>query len=187
MNDETTLPEGPGTGAVELGQETGELAPVVAGPARVMLRDEVGAGEVSRAAEREREEAYDAVHHWWRPVPGQQEWERYELFPYSEGRERLFTRLCAANVPLDGAVKNPHAREAEAVVLLYLCSHEPEQWRGLRGDTARWLEVIEKWGEQHVPRKWGIDAVLLALKIHNEADKMQVEPVKADHRGPVGN
>ncbi len=119
--------------------------------------------------------ALPKTHIWARPVTDERTkevtWQEYELRPYLRSVEDLWHRLCEADVPLPfgDMMKNLDAFASCAVKLLYLLSHETWQYRQIRGDTARFLEVIEQWADECVPRTRTIDAVTLVLRIHNQA------------------
>jgi hypothetical protein len=68
-----------------------------------------------------------------------------------------------------------------------LCSHEPQDWRSLRGDLALFLEAIEAWGDVNVPRSKHVEAVNLALQIYNEAGINQAVPEPSDKGHASGN
>lgn len=116
-------------------------------------------------------------HVWMRPVKDEKTkvvtWTEYELRSYERSVEDLWHRLCEADVPLPFAdvMKNLDAFGSCAVKMLYLLSHEPWQYRHLRADTPKFIEAIEQWGDECVPRSKTIDAVTLALLIHNQAHK----------------
>ena len=140
---------------------------------------------VAKKAEQERHDAMYKVHEWQRWVLGDPKakmeslqsnhWETYALEEYTGAREGLFHRLCEADVPLPPLkeLQNLDAFFPAAVKLLYLCSHKPEEFRDLRGDTGRFLEAIDAWGNVNVPREKRGEAVTLALRIHNDANKTQ--------------
>ena len=45
--------------------------------------------------------------------------------------------------------------------VLYLCTHQPEEFRSLRGDPGKFWEVIEDWAEEGCPRDQWPDAITL--------------------------
>lgn len=147
-------------------------SPVLPPPQIVAIDTAAPSGQ--DGAEKAREAAYDAVY----------EWQGIQLLPFSESRERLWMRLCAGDVPLpdviDAANLDPYI--SHAVKLLYLCSHQPEEFRHLRPDTGLFLETIDAWGEKHVPREKSLAAVTLALRITNDARRSLAIPRPTDAR-----
>jgi hypothetical protein len=103
---------------------------------------------------------------WVAGKDGQRALETYELLPYLRSVEDLWHRLCESDVPVRGA-DNPDVWGGAAVKLLYLLSHPPAAYRHLRSQPERFLEVIEAWGDENVPRERTLDAVTLAMQIHN--------------------
>jgi len=96
--------------------------------------------------------------------------ETYELLPYKRSIEDLWHRLCADDVPLRGVgTESMEAWCGASVKLLYLLSHAPHEYRHLRGSPELFIEAIEAWGDENVPREKSLDAVSLALSIHNGA------------------
>lgn len=147
-------------------------------PPTVVTMDDAPPPEVA-VHEQQRAAAYDAVHMW----------EGRPLHPYSEARERLFHRLSAADVPLplSAELRDLDAYASQAVKILYLCAHAPQEFRHLRGDTGAFLEAIDQWGEEHVPRVKTIEAVTLALKIHNDAQQSIAVARPAEKKADEGN
>lgn len=107
----------------------------------------------------------------WRTDPKTQERALVEvpLRPYKRSIEDLWHRLCEMDVPLpQGAYsENLDAFASAAIKLLFLLTHEPEDYRELRAEPGRFLEVIDTWADDNVPREKTINAVTLALSIHN--------------------
>ncbi len=150
-----------GGGEVDLREKAPVPGPV---PARRVAVDAGGALEAE--AEQEREGIYHGLHTW----------RGRELEPFSISRRILWQRLCAVDVPLPVGFRfsaEPGAWSGHAVKLLYLCCHQPEEWRHLRADTPRFLEAIELWGEEHVPAETLEDAIVLGFRIVSEAEKLR--------------
>lgn len=169
----TTIPDGSSKG-LDLAREK-----ETASPARVVFRDEVNP-QAAEAAEKEREDAYHAVHEWGGKV----------LFPFSRGREDIWHRLCAADVPLPPGFDisdNLSSWNGHAAKLLFLCSHMPHEFVALRANTAAFLSVIDQWTEEAIPRGLEIEAVNLALKIHNQAMANVAIPRPSDRKTDSGN
>jgi hypothetical protein len=127
----------------------------------VIAADEAGA-EIERAAEERREQAFDANH----------EWHGTKLHAWTVGREQLYFRLRAvdAAVPLHVALQNPESFLGDAIKILYLCSHEPREWRDLLTDVRAFVEAINVWAEDHVKRDEQSDVIDLANRILTDAD-----------------
>lgn len=92
------------------------------------------------------------------------------LRPYVRSVEDLWHRLCEADVPVPRGkmMANLDAYAGCAVKLLFLLCHAPEEYAHLRSTKDRFLMVIDEWGNLNVPREKTVEAVTLALKIHNE-------------------
>ena len=147
-------------------------------PPRVVMREEIPQAVVD--AEKARDDAYHAVHSWRGVV----------LKPFSRGREDLWKRLCAADLPLPpnfSIRENLPAWTGHATKLLYLCSHDPEDFAHLRADTPAFLEAVDEWGDETISREDEIEAVILALKIHNDAHVTMAIPRPSDRKTDSGN
>ncbi len=146
------------------------LDPETPKPKRQVHRDTV-LETIINAAQQEREAAFEAEHSW--PVWNEQRsgFEPVTLHGYSSGREALFYKLRAADgaLPLSRTLEQLTTFLGDAIKILWLCCHEPTDWRGLRGDMSAFLEAIEAWGDRNVPRSKQVEAVNLALQIFNEA------------------
>ncbi len=155
--------------------------------ARKVHRDEVPEA-VLNAAQTERENAFEAEHTW--PVWNEQKccFQPALLHGYSSGREALFYKLRAADgaLPLSKTLEQLTTFLADAIKILWLCSHEPADWRMVRGDLPLFLETIEAWGDVNVPRSKHVAAVNLALQIFNEASINKAVPEPSE-RGELGN
>ena len=89
-------------------------------------------------------------------------------------------------LPLSKTLEQLTTFLADAIKILWLCSHEPADWRGLRGDLPAFLEAVEAWGDRNVPRSKQVEAVNLALQIFNEAGINQAVAEPTD-RADSGN
>lgn len=105
------------------------------------------------------------------PKTKQRSQETYELLPYLRSVEDLWHRLCQGDIPLRNAVDDVDVWAGGAIKLLYLLSHQSFQYRHLRSQPDVFVEVIETWGNENVPREKTLDAVVLAMAIHNEAHR----------------
>lgn len=156
-------------------------------PARKVHRDAVPESVLS-AAQTERENAFDAEHVWqvWSEQKGC--FQPVTLHGYSSGREALFYKLRAADgaLPLSKTLEQLTTFLADAIKILWLCRHEPADWRMVRADLPLFLETIEAWGDVNVPRAKHVAAVNLALQIFNEAGINKAVPEPSE-RGDLGN
>jgi hypothetical protein len=154
---------------------------------RKVIRDEVPA-EKAAAAEQERQEAFEAEYLWDVWDERRNEFVPTALHPYTSGREALFYRLRLADgaLSLSKTLSDVPSFLGDAIKILYLCSHTPEQWRALRTNTTQFLEEIDAWGDVNVPRAKQVKATLLALNIFNHAGATQAVPEPAEG-GDSGN
>jgi hypothetical protein len=140
-------------------------------------------------AQQERDTAFEAEHTWPIWNAALKTWEPVVLHGYSSGREALFYKLRAADgsLPLSRTLEQLTTFLSDAIRILWLCSHDPQDWRALRGDLALFLEAIEAWGDVNVPRSKHVEAVNLALQIYNEAGINQAVPEPSDKEHASGN
>jgi hypothetical protein len=108
------------------------------------------------------------------------------LEPYGSGRESLFVQLRAAAgaPPLRDTVGTTDDFFPDAIRILYLCSHTPEDWREHRRDPARWLEHVEAWAETAIPLSMKADAASCAMNILSRAYSGEHIPVSRHGRTP---
>jgi len=156
-------------------------------PSRKVHRDTVPEA-VLNAAQTERENAFEAEHAWPVWIEQKQCFQSMPLHGYSSGREALFYKLRAADgaLPLSKTLEQLTTFLSDAIKILWLCSHEPQEWRMVRGDLSLFLETIEAWGDVNVPRSMHVAAVNLALQIFNEASINKAVPEPSE-RGDLGN
>lgn len=137
-----------------------------------------------------RNEAFDACHQWARP-----DGTAYDLEPFSDGRDFLLWQLVEMDGGLDwdalrdakGQKGNPMLFLHAAAKVLYLCSHQPEEWRHLRRDRAAFIEAIEEWASRYIPQAKHWEAVALGIKIINESTINQAIPRPGDSSQKPGN
>jgi hypothetical protein len=122
------------------------------------------------AAQTAREESFTSEDPTWQGKP---------LHPYSSGRESLFIQLRAAAgaPPLSQAVATTDDFFPDAIRVLYLCSHTPEEWREHRRDTSAWLEHVEAWADGAIPLSQKADAAATAMNILSRAYSGEHVPV----------
>ena len=127
--------------------------------------DEITAEEAARTA------AFDA----------DPEWNGHPLHPFSSGRESIFSqlRLSVGAPPLEAVFEDVDAFFADAIRILYLCSHAPEDWRHLRRRPAEWQEAIEAWGVEAVPTHRKQEALRVGMNILTTAYRNQHVPAPA--------
>lgn len=144
-------------------------------PRELLSTDDRDGAAFEHEAEVRRQDAYAAVY----------EWRGAELRPWSIGREQLYFRLRAADasLPLAVALQHPETFLGDAVKILYLCHHEPAEWRYLRSDVAAFLEAIEAWAEQHIPRHLQSDAMELGMRILNDSASTRAVPRPSSRQG----
>lgn len=111
------------------------------------------------------------------------EWHGVPLVPFSSGRESLFSmlRYLAVAPALETVVDDADAFFPDAIRILYLCSHQPEDWRALRRDPLLWQERIEAWADAAIPLHQKGEALLLAMQILGDAYRNRHEPMADSH------
>lgn len=114
------------------------------------------------------------------------EWMGKPLEPYSSGRESLFVQIRAAAgaPPLRETIRTTDDFFPDAIRILYLCSHTPENWREHRRDPARWLEHIEDWADGAIPLHLKKNAASTAMNILSRAYSGEHIPVSRHGRTP---
>lgn len=116
-------------------------------------------------------------HKWQRwlydPVTRARRQEEYELLEYKRSIEDLWHRLCHADIPIPmgDVMSNLDAFASCAIKLLYLLSHAPWEYRHLRDDTGLFIEAIEAWGDENVPRARTQELIVMVMNIHNSANQ----------------
>jgi hypothetical protein len=140
---------------------------------RTILADDDADLAHEQAALAERTTAYDATFAW----------QGSPLQPYSITRESLYY-LLRPPTPLQTAMQRPETFLADALILLYLCSHTSDQWQSFRDDLPRFHREIETWADAHVPSSLGVEAIGLALKIINTAAKTKAIARPRDKESP---
>jgi len=129
------------------------------------------------AAQTAREEAFSSEEPTWLGQP---------LHPYSSGRESLFVQLRAAAgaPPLRDVIADTDSFFPDAIRILYLVSHRPEDWREHRGNVAGWLEQIEEWADGAIPLSQKAAAAATAINILSRAYSGEHIPVSRHGKTP---
>lgn len=143
------------------------------------------------AAEKERQAAFDAVFRWKGRV----------LHGFTSARRNLFYQLrTALGAPkLSMAMADGHAFVADAVRIIFLCWHRPDEvpeqpgvfegWETLRSDPAALQRVIDAWCDVHVPAADEMAASGLAMDIWlaSQANRHEAAPGPRVGSDLVGN
>ncbi len=111
-------------------------------------------------------------------------WAGRQLHPFSIRRESLYFRIraIAAPLPLKVVIANPETFLQDAMIILWLCAHEPADWNPMRGSAEQLLEAVESWAEENIPRALQTDAVALATQIFREGDSTRALPQPSDRQ-----
>lgn len=123
-------------------------------------------------------------------VLAQHAWNGRPLHPFTIRRETLYFRLRAANdaLPLSVVRKHPEAFLQDAMIILWLCTHEPADWTPMRARNDLLLETIETWAEESIQRPQQTEAIDLALQILREGDTTRAVPRPSERKGDdLGN
>lgn len=144
----------------------------------------------------QRNEAYDAEYEWFTPAGG-----KVPLLPFSDGRDFLLWQLAEQDGGIDWAALrdqkdddgnvitrgNPLLFLGTAAKLIYLCMHSKDEIRAQRRDRAAMIETIEAWASKWIPRDRHLEAVLLAVRVINDATVNQAIPRPGDSAQKEGN
>lgn len=120
---------------------------------------------VDEGAESQEEESHQAA------FDASYQWRGKELHPWSIGRESLFYqfRNAVGASDMDAALVDIDAFLADALRILWLCSHLPSDFRRLRPHPTLMQEAVEEWAEKNVTKGQHSAATSLALQIFNDA------------------
>ena len=143
---------------------------------REFIMDDEGGVELEAAAADRRAMAYDATYTW----------HGKELQGWSIGREQLYFKLRAADaaVPLHVALRHPETFLGDAMKVLYLMHHIPAEWRDLRMDLPSFIEAIDAWAAENIPRAEQSEAIDLALRVVNDSGSTQAIPRPTGKKSP---
>ena len=122
----------------------------------------------------DRDAAFDAEH----------EWNGVALFPFSIDRESLFAqqRLAMGAPPIMTVVNDFDGFLADAMRILFVCSHKAEDFRPLRRDALVFQEAIEDWANRNIPRAKRGEAIVLAMNIYADSVATAHEPVPSGNK-----
>jgi hypothetical protein len=128
--------------------------------------------ELANAA-KARAEAENAVYKWR---------DKVLPHPFTISRETLFYSLRVhAGAPSFGQLMtNQMAFLGDALRILFLCSHAPEEFDHYRSEPAAFLAAIEAWGDANVTREENVALVTLGWKIFNDSTITAAVPVPRD-------
>jgi hypothetical protein len=116
----------------------------------------------------------------------EEQWNGQTLQPYTSSREVLFEILRGATnaPPLALTCQSIDAFFPDAIRILYLCSHTPDDWRHLRNTPQEWQEKIEEWADTAVPLARKGEAVNTAMRVWNRGYANEHIPVARTGRTP---
>jgi hypothetical protein len=85
-------------------------------------------------------------------------------------RQALWTshRLAVGAPPLELCVKDTNAFLADALRIIWICSHDSSVWSVLRGNPAAMEQAISSWADE-VPGENAAEVVLLGLRVYAAA------------------
>lgn len=124
----------------------------------------------------EREEAFQS----------EPEWKGRLLQPFSFSRKALFyqLRLAMGAPDLGTALSDGSAFLADAIRILFICSHDPADYRALRSKPALLQEHIDEWGDGQITSYAdAMTATRIALSMFNASSVNQAEAVQSGGPG----
>ena len=128
---------------------------------------------------KDREAAFDAEFAW-RGAP---------LHPFSIDRESLFSEVRLANgaPPIVKTSADFDGFLADALRILFICSHTKDDFRPLRRDPIAFQEAIDAWAVENVARGEQSAAITLGIEIYVSSFATEHEPVPSEKRDEPGN
>lgn len=144
-------------------------------PVEVVLEDTA----VEAAEEQLRDEAY----------AGEYVWLGQTLLPLTPSVKGLWEQLCAADGSGDVMLRyaSLEAFGPSASKILFLLTHKPESYQGLRRDLGAFVRAIDVWWDETVGFAELVEASALALKVVTDANRNMVVPKRMEGgRGDVG-
>lgn len=132
-------------------------------------RDPRADRDADQAGDARRQAAFDAEFTW----------RGRKLEPFSISREVLFLQLRVAvgAPPIFAAARDGEGWLPDAMRILWLCHHGPDDWGPLRAEPQRLQEAIERWAEDHIARAERVALWGLTLRIWNASQENAHEPV----------
>lgn len=112
-------------------------------------------------------------------------WNGQALHPFSIRRESLYFRLRASQMPLpiQTIMAHPESFLQDAMIILWLCAHEPKDWQPMKGSIDQLMDAVETWAEKNIQRLQQTDATLLAMQILREGDATRAQAQPSDRPG----
>jgi hypothetical protein len=171
-------------------------APPVAPAAPILDDDEAEQFEAQerrseREADRAREEAFIAEHHWHRWMPDTQTWQPYRLEPLSLDRWTWWHRMELHNAPLPRTAWEDQWSDAHvptAWSLLYLCSHDADTILGLVPSPSLYWYAVNEWAAKHCPGELWLEALQLMRVMEKQTKATIATPRPSKKkRGRLGN
>ncbi len=157
--------------AVDMGVEETPVVDVLPeAPAVVM--DEEKFGE----EEREREDAYES----------EPEWKGKPLQPFAFSRKSLWysQRLSMGAPHLLEVLGDSMAFLGDATRILYLCAHDPAEYRHLRSKPELMQDAIDAWGDGQITNEEeALQAVMVAMELYNASEVNRPETVQSGGPG----
>ncbi len=94
-------------------------------------------------------------------------WRGQPIEPFGFGAQSLARRLmqCSVPIPAPAYGNDLDAHILDAAIVLYLCLHKREHYRPLRGDPVLFIESIEAWAEEHLPRSQWLEAITFVFSL----------------------
>jgi hypothetical protein len=137
-------------------------------PNEILLSDDIADTQYETNAAEQREDV----------VTGGLAWRGQPLKPWSIDREGLYFKLRVADgcLPMTQLRTHPEVFLSDAVKILYLCCHEPEEWHHLRTNHLAILRQSEAWAQANIPRNMQTEAIGLAMQILSQATITEAIP-----------
>lgn len=156
-------------------EEDKPLDPVPPAPP-VVVDDEEANAEL-----KEREEAFAANPMW-----------KNEELSWSITKESIFYQLRAANgaPPIEVSLEDGNAFLADAIRILFLSIHEPEDFSSLRSKPTLFQERIENWAEGEIltPQdELNLSSVALKILTLSQRNQPESVPPAGVDEGELGN
>jgi hypothetical protein len=135
-------------------------------PAPPIIMDD----ERFEAEEHEREQAFNS----------EPEWKGKPLQPFAVSRKGLFyqQRLAVGAPDLSDVLGDTSAFIADAIRILFYCSHHPSEYLHLRSKPLVLQTAIDKWGDEQIKNEADeLKASALALRMFNDSEVNRSEAI----------